>query len=94
MDNNIDKFIKDQLSVWPLAAENYRDLKKVETKRLDVGGLEIIVQHNPCRKISSEAALDLSLSARGLASSALRTARRSRPTLSSRGARDGNTASR
>lgn len=58
MDNNIDKFIKDQLSVWPLAAENYRDLKKVETKRLDVGGLEIIVQHNPCRKISSEAALD------------------------------------
>lgn len=58
MDNNIDKFIKDQLSVWPLAAENYRDLKKVETKRLDVGGLEVIVQHNPCRKISSEAALD------------------------------------
>ncbi len=58
MDNNIDKFIKDQLSVWPLAAENYRDLKKVETKRLDVGGLEVIVQHNPCRKISSEARLD------------------------------------
>ncbi len=58
MDNNIDKFIKDQLSVWPLAAENYRDLKKVETKRLTIGGLEVIVQHNPCRKISSEAALD------------------------------------
>ncbi len=95
MDNNIDKFIKDQLSVWPLAAENYRDLKKVETKRLDVGGLEVIVQHNPCRKISSEGGpWTLSLSARGLASSALRTARRSRPTLSSRGARDGNTASR
>ena len=58
MDNNIDKFIKDQLSVWPLAAENYRDLKKVETKKLNIGGLEIVVQHNPCRRISSEAALD------------------------------------
>ena len=58
MDNHIDKFIKDQLSVWPLAAENYRDLKKVETKKLNIGGLEIIVQHNPCRKLSSEAALD------------------------------------
>ncbi len=58
MDNQIDKFIKDQLSVWPLAAENYRNLKKVETKRFDIGGLEVTVQHNPCRKISSEAALD------------------------------------
>ena len=58
MNGGIEKFIKDQLSVWPLAAENYRDLKKVETKRLTIGGLEVIVQHNPCRKISSEAALD------------------------------------
>ncbi len=58
MDNQIDKFIKDQLSVWPLAAENYRNLKKAETKRFDVGGLDVTVQHNPCRKISSEAALD------------------------------------
>ena len=58
MDNHIDKFIKDQLSVWPLAAENYRDLKKVETKKLNIGGLDVIVQHNPCRRISSEAALD------------------------------------
>lgn len=59
MDNHqIDKFIRDQLSVWPLAAGNYRDLKRVETKRFAVGGLEVIVQFNPCRKISSEAALD------------------------------------
>lgn len=58
MGNNIDKFIKDQLSVWPLAAENYRDLKKVETKKLEIGGLGVVVQHNPCRVISSEAALD------------------------------------
>ena len=58
MEGPIGKFIKDQLSVWPLAAENYRDLKKAEVKSLVVGGLEVKVQHNPCRRISSEAALD------------------------------------
>lgn len=58
MEGPIGKFIKDQLSVWPLAAENYRDLKKAEVKSLEVGGLEVKVQHNPCRRISSEAALD------------------------------------
>ena len=58
MDRQIDKFIKDQLSVWPMAAENYRNLKKTEMKRLEVGGLRVDVQYNPCRRISSEAALD------------------------------------
>ena len=33
------KFIKDQLSVWPLAAANYRSLKSVRTRELTVGGL-------------------------------------------------------
>ena len=54
----IDKFIHDQLSVWPLASENYRDLKKVATRQLEIGGLEVTLQFNPCRTISSEAALD------------------------------------
>ena len=58
MDKLIDKFIKDQLSVWPMAAGNYRNLKKAETKHLDVGGLKVLAQYNPCRRISSEAALD------------------------------------
>lgn len=56
--DHIEKFIKDQLSVWPMAAENYRNLKKAETKRFEVGGLGVFVQYNPCRRISSEAALD------------------------------------
>ncbi|MBR1927631.1 MAG: DUF4922 domain-containing protein, partial [Bacteroidales bacterium] len=58
MGSEIDKFIGDQLSVWPMAAKNYRDLKAVRTKTLSVCGLEVTVQFNPCRKISSEAALD------------------------------------
>lgn len=58
MDTGLDKFIKDQLSVWPLAAENHRNLKLVETKRLTVGGLTVTVQFNPCRVVSSEASMD------------------------------------
>lgn len=58
MDNQIDKFVKDQLSVWPLAAENYRSLKKAGSKVLNIGGLPVTVQLNPCRRISSEASLD------------------------------------
>lgn len=58
MDNQIDKFVKDQLSVWSLAAENYRSLKKAGSKVLSIGGLPVTVQLNPCRRISSEASLD------------------------------------
>ena len=58
MVGEIEKFIGDQLSVWPLAAGNYRDLKKARTKTLNIGGLDVIVQLNPCRKISSDAPLD------------------------------------
>ena len=58
IDKDLDKFIRDQLSIWPLASENYRDLKKAKVKRLFVGGLEVLVQNNPSRKISSDAATD------------------------------------
>ena len=53
IDKDLDKFIRDQLSIWPLASENYRDLKKAKVKRLFVGGLEVLVQNNPSRKISA-----------------------------------------
>ncbi|NLZ19785.1 MAG: DUF4922 domain-containing protein [Bacteroidales bacterium] len=49
------KFIKDQLSVWPLAAANFRLLKSVRTKDLSVFGLPCRVQFNPERAISSTA---------------------------------------
>lgn len=55
---DIQKFIKDQLSVWPLAAGNFRSLKTARYKHFDVGGLEVCVQHNPCRIISSTAEVD------------------------------------
>lgn len=49
------KFIKDQLSVWPLAASNFRALKSVRTKTVKLGGLECRVQYNPARVASSTA---------------------------------------
>ena len=55
---DIQKFIKDQLSVWPMAAENFRALKKVEVKELTVDGLRCKVQFNPARVASSTAEID------------------------------------
>lgn len=56
--NEIDKFINDQLSVWPLAAANFRAVKSAEYRNFDVGGLEVGVQFNPCRITSSTAEVD------------------------------------
>lgn len=57
-DNEIQKFVNDQLSCWPLACANFRALKSVKTKVLNIGGLDVTVQHNPARMISSAAKLD------------------------------------
>lgn len=54
----IDKFINDQLSVWPLAAANFRALKSVKVKDVKVGSLNAKVQFNPCRMASSTATTD------------------------------------
>ena len=51
----LDKFIKDQLSVWPLAAANFRALKSARTRQLEVDGLLCTVQCNPRRILSSTA---------------------------------------
>ena len=53
----LQKFVGDQLSCWPLACNNFRALKAVETKDLEVGGLKVKAQFNPARMISSAAKL-------------------------------------
>ena len=53
----IHKFTGDQLSCWPLACENFRALKNVLTREVEVGGLKVTLQHNPARMISSAAKL-------------------------------------
>ena len=56
----IRKFVNDQLSHWPMACGNFRALKMVQTRKLNIGGLDVVLQHNPARMISSAAKLDKS----------------------------------
>lgn len=56
--STISKFLGDQLSRWPLAAGNFRALKGVLTKTLEIGGLRVEAQFNPFRIISSAAKTD------------------------------------
>lgn len=51
----LDNFTNDQLSVWPLARDNYRALKNACVRTLNAGGLEVKVQHNPARIVSASA---------------------------------------
>ena len=56
--NEISKFIMDQLSVWPLASANFRSLKMVQTRPVEVGGLGCVIQYNPARLASTTADVD------------------------------------
>jgi len=58
METPINKFITDQLSVWPLAAGNFRSLKTARTRSLNIGGLGVTLQCNPERIVSSTAEID------------------------------------
>lgn len=51
----LNKFIKDQLSVWQLASSNFRALKTSPSREVDVFGLKCRIQYNPRRVISSTA---------------------------------------
>ena len=56
--SDLQKFINDQLSVWPLAATNFRSMKNAETRKVRIYGLDCLVQHNPERVTSSTAETD------------------------------------
>lgn len=53
----ISKFVGDQLSRWTLACNNFRALKNMKIKTMDIGGLQVKLQFNPARMISSAAKL-------------------------------------
>ena len=46
---DIDKFVHDQLSVWPAVAAKYRALKGAQTRQMPIGGLLATLQSNPGR---------------------------------------------
>ena len=49
MATDIDKFVHDQLSVWPQVAAKYRALKTARTRQLPIGGILVTLQSNPGR---------------------------------------------
>lgn len=49
MATDIDKFVHDQLSVWPTVAAKYRALKSTRTRTLPYGGIIVTLQSNPGR---------------------------------------------
>lgn len=55
--DSIHNFVGDQLSRWPLACDNFRALKNVRVRHMEIGGLEVKLQFNPARMISSAAKL-------------------------------------
>jgi len=56
--NILTDFLNQQVRDWPLAAGNYRGLKKVEEKEFQFDGFRIKVQFNPERIRSSAAKVD------------------------------------
>lgn len=57
-EDRIHKFVGDQLSRWPLACDNFRALKNVLVREVEVGGLKVKLQFNPARMVSSAAKLN------------------------------------
>ena len=49
MATDIDKFVHDQLSLWPSVAAKYRALKSARTRTLPYGGILVTLQSNPGR---------------------------------------------
>ena len=58
MAQNLEKFIKDQLSIWGEVSNRFRDLRNVSTRTMNIGGLEVTLQHNPARLSSATARID------------------------------------
>ena len=54
----LQKFINDQLSIWPAVSSAFRDLKSAHIRYLDVCGLTVTLQHNPARITSTTASID------------------------------------
>jgi len=55
LKHTVEQFFKAQLTEWALAKDNYKALKQVQVKTLDVGGCPYKVQFNPARITSVKA---------------------------------------
>ena len=58
MDNLIEQFFYDQIDSWPLARENYDQLRAVEQRTIMFGEFPVVLQWNPARIRSTAAKVD------------------------------------
>ena len=54
----VNELFSDQIKEWELAGTNYGLLSKVRTRKLNLGGFEVLLQFNPGRITSSAARVD------------------------------------
>lgn len=55
---SVEALIAHQKANWPQLKEGYEAISQIETKRIDIDGSEIVVQHNARRVRSTAAAVD------------------------------------
>lgn len=58
LQQQTDRFFRRQLACWPDAANRYRLLNEAEIKTIATGGMQVTVQFNPARIMSSGAKTD------------------------------------
>lgn len=56
--SNLERFFCEELERWQTAADNYKNLEKIITDRVDCGEYEIRLQFNPARIVSTGAKID------------------------------------
>ena len=56
--DELTRFINRQLELWDDARQHFRDLQRVETRELAVGGVSLTLQFNPARIVSTGASID------------------------------------
>lgn len=61
---HINSIIESQLEAWPLASDNFFNLRKAERRKIRLGSLDAAVQYNPARIRSTGAAVDAASIAR------------------------------
>ncbi len=57
-DNKLKQLFDTQLEEWPRVKENFENLKDISVKEFDFDGIQIRVQFNPSRIVSSSAKTD------------------------------------
>ncbi len=56
---DLSSFLQNQLQLWSMAKDNYEALSLVETRSLVCDGVQLSVQFNPKRIVSSAAKTDV-----------------------------------